>query len=138
VSAAARDSGKSASSIEDMSGFPNASPRAAATLAELHTRYLCMELLLKGARLADDDAKAPRLFPLMIAAREYTLQKAGRTVSVKDVEDDEEWIVGLERRESYRQEFPSGALVISSPQANLHEGLAKVAPQTRGVPQVRI
>jgi hypothetical protein len=69
VSAAARDSGKSASSIEDMPGFPNARPRAAAALAELHTRYLFMELLLKGARLADDDAKAPRILPLMIAAR---------------------------------------------------------------------
>jgi hypothetical protein len=73
-----------------MLGFANASPRAAAALAESHTRHMRMARLLKGAGLADDEAKAPELLPLLIAARESASRKAGRKVSVKDVEDEDD------------------------------------------------
>jgi hypothetical protein len=89
-SAAAGDSGQSAAGTEDMLGFANASPRAAAALAESHTRQMRMALLLKGAGLADDEAKAPELLLLLVAARESALQQAGRKVNVKDVEDGDE------------------------------------------------
>jgi hypothetical protein len=71
-----------------MLGLVNASPRAAAALAESHTRHMRMARLLKGAGLADDEAKAPELLPLLVAARESEFRKAGRKVSVKDVEDE--------------------------------------------------
>jgi hypothetical protein len=58
-SAAVCDSGQSAAGIEDTLGFANASPRAAAALAEWHTRHMRMARLLKCAGLADDEAKAP-------------------------------------------------------------------------------
>jgi hypothetical protein len=47
-SAAARDSGQSAAGIEDILGFANVSPRAAAALAESHTRHMRKARLLKG------------------------------------------------------------------------------------------
>jgi hypothetical protein len=53
-----------------MLGLVNASPRAAAALAESHTRHMRMARLLKGDGLADDEAKAPELLPLLVAARE--------------------------------------------------------------------
>jgi hypothetical protein len=46
--------------------------------------------LLKGAGLADDEAKAPELLPFLVAAREKALRQAGRKVSVKDVEDEDD------------------------------------------------
>jgi hypothetical protein len=73
-----------------MVGFANASPGAAAGLAESHTRHMRMARLLKGAGLADDESKAPELLPLLVAARESALRQAGRTVSVKDVEDEDD------------------------------------------------
>jgi hypothetical protein len=45
---------------------------------------------LKGAGLADDEAKAPQLFPLLVAARESALRQSGRKVSVKDVDDEDD------------------------------------------------
>jgi hypothetical protein len=89
-SAAARDSGQSAAGIEDMLGFANASPRAAAALTESHTRHMRMARLLKGAVLAADEAKVSGLLPLLVAARESALRQAGRKVSVKDVEDEDD------------------------------------------------
>jgi hypothetical protein len=75
-----------------MLGFANVSLRAAAALAESHIRHMRIACLFKGAGLADDEAKAPELFPLPVAACESALRQAGRKVSVKDVggEDDEE------------------------------------------------
>jgi hypothetical protein len=49
-----------------------------------------MELLLKGAGLADDEAEAPEILPLLVAARESALRQACRKVSVKDVEDGDD------------------------------------------------
>jgi hypothetical protein len=105
-SAAARNGGQSAAGIEDMFGFANASPHAAAALAESHTRHKRMARLLKGAGLADDEAKAPELLPLLVAARESSLRQAFRKVSVKDVEDenDEEVDRGIEAQ----AELPPG------------------------------
>jgi hypothetical protein len=90
ASTAARDSGPSAAGMEDMLGFANASPCAAAALAESHTRHMRMVRLLKGAGLAGDEAKVPELLPLLVAARENSLRQAGRMVSVKDVEDEDD------------------------------------------------
>jgi hypothetical protein len=49
-----------------------------------------MQRLLTGAGLADDEAKAHELFSLLVAACENVFLHAGRKVSVKDVEDDDD------------------------------------------------
>jgi hypothetical protein len=76
--------------VEDMLGFVNASPRAAPALAESQTRHMRMARLLKGAVFADDEAMAPEILPLLVAARESALLKAGRKVSDRDVEDEDD------------------------------------------------
>jgi hypothetical protein len=87
-----------------MLDFANASPRAAAALAESHTRRMRMVRLLKGAGLADDEAKAPELLPLLVAARESALRQAGRKVKDVEDEDDEE----VDRGIGAQAELPSG------------------------------
>jgi hypothetical protein len=49
-----------------------------------------MARLLKGAVFADDEAMAPEILPLLVAARESALLKAGRKVSDRDVEDEDD------------------------------------------------
>jgi hypothetical protein len=88
--AAARDSGQSAAGIVDMPVFEKAGPRATAALAESHTRHIRMERFLKGSGLADDEAKAPEHVPFLVAVRESALRQAGRKVSVKYVEDEDD------------------------------------------------
>jgi hypothetical protein len=92
--------------MEDMLGFANASPRAAAALAESHTRHMRIVGLLKGAGLSNDEAKAPELLPLLVAARESALQQAGRKVSVKDMEDEDD--EDVDRGIGAQAELPPG------------------------------
>jgi hypothetical protein len=56
--------------------------------------------------LADDEAKAPELLPLLVAARESALRQAFRKVSVKDVEDDND--EELDRGIEAQAELPPG------------------------------
>jgi hypothetical protein len=42
------------------------------------------------------------------------------------------WILGLERRQSYRQEFPCGPIVYFFPASGLTQSGGKAAPETGG------
>jgi hypothetical protein len=88
--AGAREGGQGRAGLANEAGLEGANVEATTALMESHSRHMRMERLLKGARLASDDAHPLEYFQLLVAARRSVLAQAGRQVSVREAEEDDD------------------------------------------------
>jgi hypothetical protein len=102
----ARGGGQGGIGLANEAGLEDASAEATTALMESHSRLMRMERLLRGAGLASDEAQAPEYLPLLVAARRSALAQAGRLVSIREVDenDDEE----IDRGIGAQGELPPG------------------------------
>jgi hypothetical protein len=130
----ARESGRSEAGLDNDVGFANISPQAARAIAESHLHHMRMERLLRGAGLASEEAQAPGYLPMLEAARESALRQAGRKVSVKETEgeDDDD----VERGFGAQAELPAGIPMwpprVFLARERTYTKMAQVAPQAGG------
>jgi hypothetical protein len=105
-SPSARTSGQNDAGLDIEAAVASASLQAAMAIAESYLRHLLMERLLRGEGKASEESRGPEYLLMLETARESALRQAGRKVTIKETEEDDDEEV--DRGVGTQAELPPG------------------------------